>query len=80
MRKTLVKFLLMLVRWLGYSPDGLSKGILAAARIATREAEHKGLEKAGEAKRAQALRMMLNLCPDESHRDIALAIERCLPR
>ena len=80
MRKGLVKFLLMLVRWLGYSPYGLSESLLEAAWIATREAERKGRERTGEAKRAQTLRMLLNLCPDESERDIAKAIEVCLPR
>jgi hypothetical protein len=80
MRKRLSNLLLTLVKWLGYSPYGLSFSILAAARQATAEAERKGGEKSGEAKRAQALRMMMNLVPEASHREIGLAIELCLPR
>ncbi len=80
MRKLLVNFLLTLVGWLGYSPYGLSKEVLKAASIATREVERKAVEWSGEAKRAQALRVMLNLCPNESERDIGKAIEVCLPR
>lgn len=53
---------------------------MAAARYATDEAEKKGGARSGEAKRAQALRMMMNLVPDASHREIALAIELCLPQ
>lgn len=80
MRKPLVKLLLYFLALLGYTPYGLPKHVLAAARQATREAERKGGEKSGEAKRAQSLRMMLNLVPEVSQRDIGLAIELCLPR
>jgi len=80
MRKLLVKILLTLLRWLDYSPSGLSSDLLYAARMATREAEKKGAGRAGEAKRAQALRMLLNLRPKDSRRDIGRAIEECLPR
>ena len=80
MRKLLVKFLLALLRMLKHDAHGIHQGVLAAASIATREAERKGGAKSGEAKRAQALRMMMNLCPGSSHREIALAIELCLPR
>lgn len=79
MKKLLVKLLLVLLRFVKYDPHGIHQGVLEAARIATREAERKGAAKSGEAKRAQALRMMLNLCPGSSHREIALAIELCLP-
>ena len=79
MKKRFIKFLLFLLRKLGYSPYGLSYELLWAALQATAEAERKGAGRSGEAKRAQALRMMLNLCPDASERDICLAIELCLP-
>lgn len=80
MKKLLVNILLTLLRWLGYSAYGLSKEVLKAAYIATREAERKFPSRSGEAKRAQALRVLLNLCPNESERDIGKAIEVCLPR
>ncbi|KKL26369.1 hypothetical protein LCGC14_2395990 [marine sediment metagenome] len=75
----------LLVSWLvrlGYRlvMHGLSNFVLNAARQATAEAERKGGEKSGEGKRAQALRMMMNLVPEASHREIALAIELCLPQ
>jgi hypothetical protein len=79
MRKRLVKFLLFLLDKLGYSPYGVTHELLEAAHQATAEAERKGSAKSGEAKRAQALRMMLNLVPDASQRQIGLAIELCLP-
>lgn len=80
MRNLLVKILLTLLRWLGYSPSGLPLVILEAARIATREVERKSVSWSGEAKRAQALRVMMNLCPEASERDIGRAIEECLSR
>jgi hypothetical protein len=80
MKERLINLLLAMLRWLKYDSHGIHQGVLEAARIATREAERKGGEKSGEAKRAQALRMMMNLCPGSSHREIALAIELCLPR
>ena len=80
MKKRLVKFLLFLLHKFGYSPYGLTYELLEAARQATAEAERKGGERSGEGKRAQALRMMLNLVPEASQRDIGLAIELCLPQ
>ena len=77
--KMLIRLLLALLKWLGYSPHGLPLEILAAARQATAEAERKGGAKSGEAKRAQALRMLMNLVPNATQREIALAIELCLP-
>ena len=81
MKVFLIKLLISWLLKLGYQffVHGLSKFVLEAAHQATAEAERKGGEKSGEAKRAQALRMMLNLTPDASHREIALAIELCLP-
>jgi hypothetical protein len=82
MKARLIQFLLFLLAKLGYKPFayGLSDRLLAAAHQATAEAERKGGAKSGEAKRAQALRMLLNLVPDASQRQIGLAIELCLPR
>lgn len=80
MRKALVSILLTLLGWLGYSPSGLPFVLLEAARTATQEAERKFPGRAGQAKRAQALRMLLNLCPDASERDLGRAIEECLPQ
>jgi len=81
MKELLINLLLYLLGKLGYEfyAANIAPKILLAAEVATAEAERKGGAKAGEAKRAQALRMMLNLVPDASHRDIALAIELCLP-
>jgi hypothetical protein len=80
MRKLLVNILLTLVRWLGYSPYGLSKEVLKAAYIATREVERKFPSRSGEGKRAQVLRVLMNLCPNESEGDMGKAIEVCRPR
>ena len=82
MKERIIQLLLFLLRKLGYESYGanLSSQILLAALIATTEAERKGKGKSGEGKRAQALRMMMNLVPDASHREIALAIELCLPQ
>ena len=88
MKARLIKWLLFLLGKLGYrlfagyqlSAYGLSDRLLAAGLQATAEAERKGGEKSGEGKRAQALRMMMNLVPEASHREIALAIELCLPQ
>lgn len=80
MKNLLVNFLLMLLRWLGHSPSGLPLGILEAARFATEEVEKKSLNMnwSGEAKRAQALRALMNLCPGERERDLGRAIEESL--
>ena len=82
MRTRLIQLLLFLLRKLSYEfyEPNLSPEIMLAAAIATTEAERKGGAKSGEGKRAQALRMMMNLVPGASHREIALAIELCLPR
>lgn len=80
MRKFLVKVLLTLVSWLGYSPHGLPSSLLEAARFATDEVERKAVEWSGQAKRAQALRALMNLRPDTSERDLDFAIDVCLRR
>ena len=81
MKERLINLLLYLLNKLGYElyAANIAPEILLAAGIATAEAERKGKGKSGEGKRAQALRMMLNLVPTASQRDIGLAIELCLP-
>ena len=82
MRTLLIKLLMSWLRKLGYQSfmHCIPEHVLAAARQATAEAERKGGAKNGEGKRAQALRMMMNLTPEANHREIALAIELCLPQ
>ena len=82
MKERLINLLLYLLGKLGYElyAANIAPEILLAAGIATAEAERKGGARSGEAKRAQALRMMLNLVPEASQRDIGLAIELCLPQ
>ena len=81
MKERLINLLLYLLSKLGYELYGanIAPEIMLAAAIATAKAERKGGAKSGEGKRAQALRMMMNLVPEASPRDIGLAIELCLP-
>ncbi len=80
MRRLLVRVLVKLLDWLGYSPDGVSEVVLRNAEFAVEQVQHKFGDASGERKRAQAFRMLLNLCPDADHRDLGYAIEKCLRR
>jgi hypothetical protein len=80
MKKVLVNILLTLLRWLGYSPSGVPLYVLEAARAAAAQVERKFPTGAGQAKRAKALYVLLNTCPDASERERGRAIEECLPR
>lgn len=80
MRKILIKILLALLRWLNYSPYEIDEGVLRCAKIATAMAEKKARGQSGQGKRAQALRMLMNLCPHEKERDLDFAIDICLRR
>jgi len=80
MRKLLVRILIRLLDWLDYSPDGLPEVVLRNAEFAVEQVQQKFGDSSGERKRAQAFRMLLNLCPEADHRDLGYAIEKCLRR
>ncbi|KKK90179.1 hypothetical protein LCGC14_2725670 [marine sediment metagenome] len=80
MRRLLVRVLVKLLDWLGYSPDGVPELVMRGAELAVEQVRYKFSGTSGEHKRAQAFRMLLNLCPDADHRDLGYAIEKCLRR
>ncbi|KKL66659.1 hypothetical protein LCGC14_2142800 [marine sediment metagenome] len=80
MRKLLVRILIRLLDWLGYTPDGVPELVMRNAEFAVDQVRHKFGGTSGEHKRAQAFRMLQNLCPDADHRDLGYAIEKCLRR
>lgn len=79
MRQLLIRLLLWILRKLGWQPDmgDLPVPVVLAARMAVAQVEQKFKGTSGEFRRAQALRMILNIT-NCRERDAALAIERCL--
>jgi hypothetical protein len=60
------------------SKHGLSDGLFEHTQFAVEHVAKKFPNTSGELKRAQAFRVLLNLEPEVSHRDLGLAIELCL--
>lgn len=62
------------------SRHGISDEVFEHAEFAVQHVAKKFPGTSGDLKRAQAYRVLMNLEPEVSHRDLGLAIELCLRR